>query len=222
LSNDEQTVFIFTVCISRIILKDTFERVLSMTNQFLKVMLLLIGISAVNTHAANFKLIGSLSSLNYEIIKFKTITVEGDLADESKKTLTGNLVTNDLDNISDLKGSITLSNPYFKSGSYQRDIKLKEVIQGPIKIEIKQVMTYTPFESDIELSIKLSINGISGVETTNAQLLKEKGFITAKGELQLNRKKYALVFKEGFFGQLDLAIEDTFLLTYDLKFKSDL
>ena len=193
-----------------------------MTNQFLKVMLLLIGISAVNTHAANFELIGSLSSLNYEIIKFKTITVEGDLADESKKTLTGNLVTNDLDNISDLKGSITLSNPYFKSGSYQRDIKLKEVIQGPIKIEIKQVMTYTPFESDIELSIKLSINGISGVETTNAQLLKEKGFITAKGELQLNRKKYALVFKEGFFGQLDLAIEDTFLLTYDLKFKSDL
>ena len=114
-----------------------------------------------------------------------------------------------------------LSKPYFKSGSYQRDLKLKEVIQGPIKIEIERVMSYEPFKNDIELSIKLSINGVSGVETTKAKLLKEKEFITAKGALQLNRKKYALIFKKGFIGQLDLAIEDTFLLTYDLKFRSD-
>jgi len=192
-----------------------------MTNHFLKVMLLFIGVLAINANAANFELIGSLSTLNYEIIKFKTITVEGELIDESKNTLTGNLTVNNLKNIADLKGSIVLSKPYFKSGSYQRDLKLKEVIQGPIKIEVERVMSYEPSKNDIELSIKLSINGISGVETTKAKLLKEKEFITAKGALQLNRKKYALIFKKGFIGQLDLAIEDTFLLTYDLKFRSD-
>lgn len=184
-------------------------------------MLLFIGVLAINANAANFELIGSLSTLNYEIIKFKTITVEGELIDESKNTLTGNLTVNNLKNIADLKGSIVLSKPYFKSGSYQRDLKLKEVIQGPIKIEVERVMSYEPSKNDIELSIKLSINGISGVETTKAKLLKEKEFITAKGALQLNRKKYALIFKKGFIGQLDLAIEDTFLLTYDLKFRSD-
>ena len=120
-----------------------------MINYFLRIMLL--SLVALNTSAANFKLIGSQSKLHYEITKFKSITVEGELATESKNTLTGNITVNDVEKASDLKGTITLTNPYFKSGSYQRDAKLNELIHGPVKVEIKHVSSYEKSSNQIEI-----------------------------------------------------------------------
>ncbi len=181
--------------------------------------IIILSLVALNASAASFKLVGSQSELRYEVIKFKSTIVEGELASESKNTLTGNLTVKNIENATDLTGTIVLSDPFFKSGSYQRDIKLKEIIHGPIKIEIEQVTKYVQARNEMELTIKLFINGVSGTETTTATLTEIDGLLDAKGTLDINREKYGLIFKDGFIGQLDLAIAESFLLTYDLKFE---
>ena len=176
---------------------------------------------AVNVSAANFELLGQQSILSYEVLKFGSIYINGELSSDSKAELKGSLTLTDFKELSDLKGKITLSNSVFKSGSYQRDLAVKEIINSDVIIEVEKVYSYRPNDSLANLSIKLNINGVSDLETTQTKILLSDNLIQVIGKFNVNRKKYGLVFKKGFAGQFDPAIAEQFTLSYHLVFNTE-
>jgi len=170
--------------------------------------------------SAEFQLSSKQSHIKYGVIKFGSIHIEGELSPDKSSELSGHLQVSDFQKASDLEGSIVLSTPFFRTDSYKRDEALANIIDGDIRLTINRVTNYDPETGLIHIDLQLLLNSVSGEENSLAKLDLSGNTINVNGTLQIDRRKYNLIFKEGFSGQFDLAIANNVRLTYELFFET--
>jgi hypothetical protein len=173
-------------------------------------------------YAASFILRPDVSHLRYQINKYGTMLVEGQLAEDKKDVLSGQFSLSDFDSLRDLNGHITLSHAEFRSGHVRRDDEVMALFRTPVTLSFTGKPRCEPNRVECEVPVQLTLNETSRSFDVPLRVFlddgSEKNRVRVQGALRLIRQDYDLIFRSGFSAALDTAISDDLLVEFDLAF----
>lgn len=153
------------------------------------------------------------SSISYSISKYGSIVIQGNLKSESKSSLSGEIIGWPGEKRG-LSGEIVLTKPSFDSDNVRRDEAVDEILHTGIRI--------TPLRLESrKLHFLLSLNNVEHAELTTLNMSKDGEILRIQGDFSVDRKRYGLVFSEGYAATLDFAVASEFAVTFDLRFSAN-
>ncbi len=173
-------------------------------------------------YAENIRLNSEDSNIQYLVKKVgfstKKIPVEGSISLDSLETLSGNISGTLKENIFSIKeAEFFLKEVYFLSGNAERDDKVAEMIEGGIKVGIRNFTSKLGGGKE-KGTASLTINGITHSITVYYAMVKRGNNIFFQGSSQINREEFDMEMS-GLAAVGNDLIDNNFTLKFNLALK---